>query len=63
MLAHPYLVSVSVCFCIQNNKLVKIPLGAFENLSNLWELCLQNNLLSNDGMDNETFRYKTHQLF
>ncbi|XP_048109416.1 LOW QUALITY PROTEIN: podocan [Alosa alosa] len=40
---------------LKNNKLVKIPSGAFENLSNLWELCLQNNLLSNDGMDNETF--------
>ena len=44
-----------VWFCIQNNKLVKIPSGAFENLSNLWELCLQNNVLNNDGMDNETF--------
>ncbi|KAM4629545.1 podocan isoform 1-T4 [Polymixia lowei] len=40
---------------LKNNKLEKIPVGAFDNLSNLRELYLQNNLLSNDGMDNETF--------
>ncbi|XP_036377480.1 podocan [Megalops cyprinoides] len=40
---------------LKNNKLEKIPRGAFDNLSNLWELYLQNNLLSHDGMDNETF--------
>ncbi|KPP70204.1 podocan-like [Scleropages formosus] len=38
-----------------NNKLEKIPPGAFDSLSHLRELHLQNNLLSNDGMDNETF--------
>ncbi|XP_030642566.1 podocan [Chanos chanos] len=42
---------------LKNNKLEKIPAGAFENLSNLRELYLQNNLLSNDGMDNETFSH------
>lgn len=41
---------------LQSNKLEKIPAGAFDNLSNLRELYLQNNLLSNEGMDNETFR-------
>lgn len=41
----------------QSNKLEKIPPGAFDNLSNLRELYLQNNLLSNEGMDNETFRW------
>jgi len=40
----------------QSNMLEKIPAGAFENLPNLRELYLQNNLLSNEGMDNETFR-------
>ncbi|XP_022073315.1 podocan [Acanthochromis polyacanthus] len=40
---------------LKNNKLEKIPAGAFDNLSNLRELYLQNNLLSNEGMDNETF--------
>ncbi|KAJ8277891.1 hypothetical protein GJAV_G00081320 [Gymnothorax javanicus] len=39
----------------KNNKLEKIPHGAFNNLPHLRELYLQNNLLSNDGMDNETF--------
>lgn len=43
---------------LQSNKLEKIPAGAFDNLSNLRELYLQNNLLSNEGMDNETFRWE-----
>ncbi len=41
---------------MQNNKLEKIPVSAFDNLFHLRELYLQNNFLSNDGMDNETFR-------
>lgn len=41
----------------QNNKLEKIPAGAFDNLSNLRELYLQNNHLTNEGMNNETFRW------
>ncbi|XP_048034143.1 podocan isoform X2 [Megalobrama amblycephala] len=41
----------------KNNKLEKIPAGAFDNLSHLRELYLQNNFLSNDGMDNETFSH------
>lgn len=41
----------------QNNKLEKIPPGAFDNLSNLRELYLQNNHLTNEGMNNETFRW------
>ncbi|XP_058494135.1 podocan [Solea solea] len=40
---------------LKSNKLEKIPAGAFDTLSNLRELYLQNNLLSNEGMDNETF--------
>uniref|UniRef100_W5KI45 Podocan n=1 Tax=Astyanax mexicanus TaxID=7994 RepID=W5KI45_ASTMX len=40
---------------MKNNKLEKIPAGAFENLSQLRELYLQNNFLSSDGMDNTTF--------
>ncbi|XP_019936310.1 podocan [Paralichthys olivaceus] len=40
---------------LKSNKLEKIPAGAFDNLKNLRELYLQNNLLSNEGMDNETF--------
>ncbi|KAI4903405.1 hypothetical protein NFI96_033069, partial [Prochilodus magdalenae] len=44
---------------LKNNKLEKIPAGAFENLSQLRELYLQNNLLSNDGMDNNTFSHLT----
>lgn len=40
---------------LKNNKLEKIPTGAFDNLSNLRELYLQNNLLTNEGMDNHTF--------
>ncbi|XP_039984951.1 podocan isoform X2 [Xiphias gladius] len=40
---------------LKSNKLEKIPAGAFNNLRNLRELYLQNNLLSNEGMDNETF--------
>ncbi|XP_023137446.2 podocan [Amphiprion ocellaris] len=42
---------------LKNNKLEKIPAGAFDNLSNLRELYLQNNLLSNEGMNNETFSH------
>lgn len=41
----------------QNNKLEKIPPGAFDSLSNLRELYLQNNHLTNEGMNNETFRW------
>ncbi|XP_051948104.1 podocan [Xyrauchen texanus] len=40
---------------LKNNMLEKIPSGAFDNLLHLRELYLQNNLLSNDGVDNETF--------
>ncbi|XP_068446179.1 podocan [Clinocottus analis] len=40
---------------LKSNKIEKIPPGAFDNLPNLRELYLQNNLLSNEGMDNETF--------
>ncbi|KAM8887817.1 podocan [Synchiropus picturatus] len=40
---------------LKSNKLEKIPAGAFNGLPNLRELYLQNNLLTNDGMDNETF--------
>ncbi|CAJ1059702.1 podocan [Xyrichtys novacula] len=40
---------------LKSNKLEKIPAGAFDNLPNLRELYLQNNLLSNEGMGNETF--------
>ena len=39
----------------QNNKLEKIPPGAFSELSNLRELYLQNNHLTDEGLDNETF--------
>ncbi|CAN9500779.1 unnamed protein product [Ophioblennius macclurei] len=42
---------------LKNNKLEKIPVGAFDTLSNLRELYLQNNLLTNEGMDNETFSH------
>ncbi|KAM7410608.1 hypothetical protein PAMA_001848 [Pampus argenteus] len=42
---------------LKSNKLEKIPEGAFNNLQNLRELYLQNNLLSNEGMDNETFSH------
>ncbi|XP_029988900.1 podocan isoform X2 [Sphaeramia orbicularis] len=44
---------------LKSNKLEKIPAGAFDNLSNLRELHLQDNLLSNEGMDNETFSQLT----
>ncbi|XP_029002013.1 podocan [Betta splendens] len=44
---------------LKSNKLEKIPAGAFDNLQNLRELYLQNNLLSNEGMDNETFSQLT----
>uniref|UniRef100_A0ABI7ZEF5 LRRNT domain-containing protein n=1 Tax=Felis catus TaxID=9685 RepID=A0ABI7ZEF5_FELCA len=40
---------------LQNNKLEKIPPGAFSELSNLRELYLQNNYLTDEGLDNETF--------
>ncbi|AWP11503.1 putative podocan [Scophthalmus maximus] len=40
---------------LKSNKLEKIPAGAFDNLPNLRELYLPNNLLNNEGMDNETF--------
>lgn len=39
----------------QNNKLEKIPPGAFSELSSLRELYLQNNYLTDEGLDNETF--------
>ncbi|XP_067303259.1 podocan isoform X2 [Pseudorasbora parva] len=42
---------------LKNNKLEKIPGGAFDNLSRLRELYLQNNFLSNDGVENETFSH------
>lgn len=47
-----------ICFSYvfqQNNKLEKIPKGAFSELLGLRELYLQNNKLTNEGMDNETF--------
>ncbi|KAF7657168.1 hypothetical protein LDENG_00030880 [Lucifuga dentata] len=44
---------------LKSNKLEKIPAGAFDSLSNLRELHLQNNFLSNEGMDNETFSQLT----
>ncbi|KAM4574277.1 podocan isoform 1-T2 [Fundulus diaphanus] len=40
---------------LKSNRVEKIPKGAFEDLRNLRELYLQNNLLTNDGMDDETF--------
>ncbi|XP_077439905.1 podocan isoform X2 [Vanacampus margaritifer] len=40
---------------LKSNKLEKIPAGALDSLQNLRELYLQNNFLSNEGMDNETF--------
>ncbi|KAM8999796.1 podocan isoform 3-T3 [Sarcophilus harrisii] len=40
---------------LKNNKLEKIPAGAFSELTSLRELYLQNNYLTNEGMDNETF--------
>lgn len=45
----------SLPFRLQNNKLEKIPPGAFSELSNLRELYLQNNYLTDEGLDNETF--------
>ncbi|XP_010862454.1 podocan [Esox lucius] len=48
---------------LKNNKLEKIPAGAFDNLIELRELYLQNNLLSNEGMDNETFSQLTSLEF
>ncbi|XP_056388189.1 podocan isoform X3 [Hyla sarda] len=40
---------------MKNNRLEKIPAGAFSHLTGLRELYLQNNFLSNEGMNNETF--------
>ncbi|XP_060685775.1 podocan [Hemiscyllium ocellatum] len=40
---------------LKDNKLEKIPKGAFDHLSNLRELYLHNNYITNDGIDNETF--------
>ncbi|XP_067582272.1 podocan isoform X3 [Pseudorca crassidens] len=40
---------------LKNNRLEKIPPGAFSELSNLRELYLQNNYLTDEGLDNETF--------
>ncbi|KAM9324699.1 podocan [Gastrophryne carolinensis] len=40
---------------LKNNRLEKIPEGAFSHLAELRELYLQNNHISNDGMNNETF--------
>ncbi|XP_038622308.1 podocan [Tachyglossus aculeatus] len=40
---------------LKNNRLEKIPKGAFSELTSLRELYLQNNYLTNEGMDNETF--------
>lgn len=45
----------SLPFIPQNNKLEKIPPGAFSELSSLRELYLQNNYLTDEGLDNETF--------
>lgn len=55
-LADGAFMSVTSGLSQQSNKLEEIPAGAFNNLPNLRELYLQNNLLSNEGMDNETFR-------
>uniref|UniRef100_A0A8C7MAU0 Podocan n=1 Tax=Oncorhynchus kisutch TaxID=8019 RepID=A0A8C7MAU0_ONCKI len=44
---------------LKNNMLEKIPSGVFDSLTQLRELYLQNNLLSNEGMDNETFSQLT----
>ncbi|XP_075873594.1 podocan [Nelusetta ayraudi] len=40
---------------LKSNNLEKIPTGAFNSLPNLRELYLQNNHLTNEAMDNETF--------
>ncbi|XP_030063277.1 podocan isoform X2 [Microcaecilia unicolor] len=40
---------------LKNNRLEKIPKGAFAHLTDLRELYLQSNCLTNEGMDNETF--------
>uniref|UniRef100_A0A4W5QEZ8 Podocan n=1 Tax=Hucho hucho TaxID=62062 RepID=A0A4W5QEZ8_9TELE len=45
---------------LKSNKLEKIPSGVFDTLTQLRELYLQNNLLSNEGMENETFRTLRH---
>lgn len=51
------MIAYGLLLLLQSNKLEKIPAGAFDNLSNLRELYLQDNLLSNEGMDNDTFRW------
>lgn len=53
-LGHPSC-SPPYCPTSQNNRLEKIPPGAFSELSNLRELYLQNNHLTDEGLDNETF--------
>lgn len=40
---------------LKSNKLERIPAGAFDSLSDLRELYLQNNQLNNEGIDNQTF--------
>ncbi|XP_043941387.1 podocan [Protopterus annectens] len=40
---------------LKSNKLQKIPTGAFTNLHDLRELYLQNNYITNEGIDDETF--------
>ncbi|KAG7252998.1 hypothetical protein CRUP_020928 [Coryphaenoides rupestris] len=47
---------------LKSNKLEKIPPGVFDKLRNLRELYLQNNLLSNEGMDNITFSNKLEKI-
>ncbi|XP_061894444.1 podocan [Entelurus aequoreus] len=47
---------------LKRNKLEKIPAGAFDSMPKLRELYLQNNFLSNEGMDNETFRWRNEPL-
>ncbi|KAL1022740.1 hypothetical protein UPYG_G00031710 [Umbra pygmaea] len=44
---------------LKNNKLEKIPSGVFDSLTQLRELYLQNNLLTNEGIDNQTFSQLT----
>ncbi|XP_057697042.1 podocan isoform X2 [Corythoichthys intestinalis] len=44
---------------LKSNELERIPAGAFHGLRNLRELYLQNNFLSDEGADNETFSQMT----